>query len=233
MAKEQTTSEATYSAIRSRILLGHYPADAHLTEIDLARELDVSRTPVREALRRLTAEGLVSLSPNRGVTVIGWSDDEIEEIFELRALLESFGARLAASKVSKSDLDRLRRLVDEMDELHKDTGRPERFEQIALLNNAFHLGILQVSGKQSFVSVLSSLLHVPLVARTFIRYSPEDLHRSANHHHELLSALGAGDGLWAESVMRSHILAARSVLTTNFRDAASSPTELDGSERDT
>jgi DNA-binding GntR family transcriptional regulator len=224
-AKTQTSREAAYSAIRSRILLGQYATDIHLTEMDLARELDVSRTPVREALHRLAAEGLVSLSPNRGVTVNGWSDKEVEEIYELRALLESFGARLAAAAITESDIDRLRGLVDEMDELIKDTGRPERFERIALLNNEYHLGILQVTGKQAFVTTLTSLLHVPLVARTFIRYSPESLQRSANHHHELLSALEAGDGLWAESVMRAHILAARSGFTTKLRDAVSSASE--------
>lgn len=227
--KGQTSRETAYSAIRSRILLGQYATDIHLTEMDLARDLDVSRTPVREALHRLAAEGLVSLSPNRGVKVIGWSDREVEEIYELRALLESFGARLAATKVTKNDLDRLRDLVSEMDELNKDTSRPERFERIALLNNEFHLAILQATGKESFVTILTSLLHVPLVARTFIRYSPQDLQRSANHHHELISALDAGDGLWAESVMRSHILAARSVFATNYRDAASSPDATGGS----
>jgi DNA-binding GntR family transcriptional regulator len=228
-AKPQTSREAAYTAIRSRILLGQYATDIHLTEMDLAKELDVSRTPVREALHRLAAEGLVSLSPNRGVKVIGWSDEEVGEIYELRALLESFGARLAAARINKGDLDWLRGLVEEMDELERDTGRPERFEQIALLNNEFHLGILQATGKQSFVTILTSLLHVPLVARTFVRYSPADLQRSANHHHELISALEAGDGLWAESVMRSHILAARSVFASSPRDASSAGGEPDES----
>ncbi|MFC7529202.1 GntR family transcriptional regulator [Actinoplanes sp. GCM10030250] len=110
-------------------------------ESELAATIGVSRTPVREALRRLHAEGLVDWAANRGATMPAWSDQDLEEIFELRALLET-----------------------------------------------------------------------PLVNRTFRRYDDAAMARSMSHHRELIAAFEAGDRAWAGSVMRAHILAARSTL---------------------
>jgi DNA-binding GntR family transcriptional regulator len=198
---------SAYEAIRDRILDGTFAVDDHLVEADLAAQLDVSRTPVREALRRLASEGLVTFQPNRGARVAGWSEAELAEIFELRALLESYGARLAAARATDEDLDHMRELAGHMEELV--ASGHEDFHQVALANNAFHLAVLRAAGNERLVSILSSLVHVPLVQRTFARYSPEAIQRSLAHHRECIEALACRDGLWAESVMRAHILAAR------------------------
>jgi len=210
--KPATSSRAAYEVIKDLILDGTFEIDAHLVEADLAAQLDVSRTPVREALRRLASEGLVAFEPNRGARVAGWSAVELAEIFELRALLESYGARLAASRVTEDDLVSLRALAKCMeDEVAVEPGQQD-FHQIALANNEFHLGVLRVAGNERLVAILSSLVHVPLVQRTFADYTPEGLQRSLAHHRECIAALEMRDMLWAESVMRAHILAARPVL---------------------
>src|SRR3546814_11933686 len=79
-------------AIREGILAGEFPQGSHMTGRQLAEATELSRTPVREAMRRLDAEGLITLIPNRGAFVARWSEDEIKQIYELRVLLESFAA---------------------------------------------------------------------------------------------------------------------------------------------
>jgi DNA-binding GntR family transcriptional regulator len=203
-----------YETIRDRILNGTFAVDDHLVEADLAAQLDVSRTPVREALRRLASEGLVTFQPNRGARVAGWSDAELAEIFELRALLESYGARLAAARATDEDLDRMRELAARMEDLVAADPGQEDFHQVALANNAFHLAVLRAAGNERLVGILTSLVHVPLVQRTFAGYSPAAIQRSLAHHRECIDALARRDGLWAESVMRAHILAARPLAAT-------------------
>ena len=93
--------------LRDLILGGSIPAGAKLGEADLASRLDVSRTPIREALSRLAAEGLVELVPNRGARVAHWTDEELEQIFELRLRLEPYAVGLAVPRLTDSDLDDL------------------------------------------------------------------------------------------------------------------------------
>ena len=93
--------------LRELILAGSLAAGAKLGETELANRLDVSRTPVREALSRLAAEGLVEIVPNRGARVAKWSDHDLEQIFELRLRLEPYAVGLAVPRLTNADLDEL------------------------------------------------------------------------------------------------------------------------------
>jgi DNA-binding GntR family transcriptional regulator len=201
-------AEKAYEAIRDGIVGGGFPVGRRLREEELAGSIGVSRTPVREALRRLDAEGLVEFSPHRGAQVASWSDQDLDEIFGLRSVLESYGASLAATRIGPEALAELAGLADGME---RASGRGQ-LDEVAELNNRFHAGVLAASGNQRLVGLLSGVVVVSLVRRTFHRYSPEALARSHAHHRELLAALAAGDPEWAASVMRSHVLAARAVL---------------------
>ena len=108
------SSSMVYELVRSRIMAGHYAPGAHLTEGQLCEELDVSRTPVRAALRRLTEEGLIQTEPHRGAFVAQWTRSDVDEVFELRCILESRGAGLAAARRSADECAELRKSVDEM-----------------------------------------------------------------------------------------------------------------------
>src|SRR5258708_39086223 len=99
IARKRENEERVLDSLRDRILSGAYAVGFHLRESQVAAELGVSRTPIREALQRLAVEGLIDLYPNRGARVAGWSEQELEEIFGLRILLESYGARLAAPRI--------------------------------------------------------------------------------------------------------------------------------------
>lgn len=191
-----------YRSIREQILSGDLPSGEWLREGDLATALGVSRTPVREAFRRLAAEGLVHHERNRGVQVKIWSLNDLDEIFALRTQLEPWGCGLAA-KSGTAALDQLASLASAMDaaagQRHPDIDR------ITALNNRFHQAILDSADNSRLSAVLTSLVQVPLVWRTFSHYSPEVLQRSLAHHHEIVEALRVGDPDWAESVMRSHV----------------------------
>ena len=208
-------SDHAYQLIRTQILSGERQGGDWLREGDLAESLGVSRTPVREALRRLTAEGLVRYERNRGVQVQAWTADDLDEIFSLRSVLEPWACRLAATSASV-DLAELDRLAHGMDAAAR--GAVADVDRITELNNRFHRLILEGSNNRRLGSVVSSVVQVPIVWQTFSHYSDTDLRRSLAHHHELVSALGAADADWAESVMRSHVRAAWNSLRARSED---------------
>jgi DNA-binding GntR family transcriptional regulator len=206
-----TATGRAYAALRADILGGARPAGSRLPEDTLAEELGVSRTPVREALQRLGTEGLVEHLPHRGARVSGWTTDDLQETFELRALLEGLGARRAAARATPEDVAGLRGLCTRMERAIA-PGRPRDLDALTTHNSAFHAELLRVSGSARLTGMVAGVVHVPLVMRTFHQYSDHALARSQHHHRELCDALAHGDGEWAESVMRSHVLAARTCL---------------------
>lgn len=211
------SADHTYAAIRQEILRGERAAGEWLREEDLAASLGVSRTPVREALRRLATEGLVRHERHRGVQVESWSLADLDEIFSLRSVLEPWGCALAAAS-GLADLDALRDLADRMDAAAG--GASPDLDEITRLNNRFHGEILAASGNGRLVQLVATVIAVPIVWRTFSHYSPAAMRRSLAHHHELVDALAAQDPDWAESVMRSHVRAARSTLAEHDPDRA-------------
>lgn len=203
--------DKAYQAVRDGILAGRYAPASRITEQEVAAVAGVSRTPVREALRRLHAEGLVDFTPNQGAMVTDWSVADADEIFELRALLESYGAARAAERASEAQTAELRRLAELQ---YEECGtRSEGYlERIGELNSRFHRRLQEAAGSPRLSRVLASLLEAPLVMKTFLNYTQDDLMRSAAHHLELVRALESRDPEWARSVMRSHVLAARRTL---------------------
>lgn len=199
-------ADHAYQLIRDEILSGRRASGEWLREGEMAEWTGVSRTPVREALRRLTAEGLVRYERHRGVQVQDWSVRDVDEIFSLRSVLEPWGARLAALS-GTVDVAELADLATRMDELAPD-GRPADVDKLTELNNRFHRTVLEAADNTRLTNVIASVIQLPLVWRTFSRYTPEALRRSLAHHHELVSALAARDPDWAESVMCSHVRAA-------------------------
>ena len=206
-------TQSAYESIKTRILGGAYEPGKKLSEEDLAAAVGVSRTPVREALRRLHAEGLVDWEANRGATVPAWREQDLEEIFELRALLEGYGAELAATRITPEEIARLRELCTEM-EGYAAGQRRDRADRIAVCNAQFHEIILGAGRNRRLSALLGAVVQTPLVNRTFRRYDEAAMARSMSHHRELIDAFEARDRAWAGAVMRAHILAARATLGT-------------------
>jgi len=208
----QTGGQAAYESLRGRILSGELPAHATLREQALAEELGVSRTPVREALRRLDSAGLVDFVPNRGATVLAWSQEQMRETYLLRAGLESRAAALAASHIDAADVQLLSRLVERMDDF-VDAVEDAGITTLARLNAQFHHIIVAASGSAQLLSLTESVARVPLMESRFRSNGALFRSRSNHQHRDILTALASGDSLWAEVAMRSHILAARNMVT--------------------
>lgn len=207
-----------YSTIREQILNGELAGGQRLREDELATMIGVSRTPVREALRSLAAEGLLLYERNRGMRVESWTLKDLEEVHGLRMLLEPYATALAA-KSGQLDIIQLARLADEMDEAVL-ASRPD-INRITEINNQFHDTIMEGSGNQRLRMLVNSIIQVPTVRRTFAQYTPEDLRRSAAHHRELVESLRSGDAVWAESVMRLHMRLGWISTQRRFLDGAS------------
>lgn len=202
--------EKAYEAVREGIIGGRYRPGARITEQEVAVLAGVSRTPVREALRQLNAEGLLEFVPNQGAVVTSWSERELNEIFDLRAVLESYAAAQAARNADAAMVARLRSLAEQQlaASQQRKPGYPARITE---LNDQFHHEIAEAGGNRLLRNILTTLTQSALVMITFRNYDTESLVRSAQHHLELAAAVEAGDPDWAASVMRSHILAARRV----------------------
>ena len=210
---ETPSTERTYGEIRDRILSGRLLPGARLVEVDLAAELDVSRTPIREALRRLYAEGLIEMLPNRGATVRSWTDGELHDIYQSRAELESLAAALATERIDAEALERLQQLCLEMEACGVEPDRDGR-DRLTELNTEFHDTIRYAAKSPTLTTMIHGVAQLPLVRVTFHRYSREDLERSRNHHREMLAAFRVGDRDWAAAITRAHVLAARASLMT-------------------
>jgi DNA-binding GntR family transcriptional regulator len=203
--------DQAYQTVRDGIISGRYPPASRITEQEIAEAAGVSRTPVREALRRLHGEGLVEFQANHGAVVTDWSDTDANEVFELRAMLESHGAARAAVNATPAQRQELRELAEEQHRHSVERGEGH-LERIGELNSRFHRRLQEAANSPRLARALAALLEAPLIMKTFLKYRPQDLERSAVHHLELVRAIESGDPDWAASVMRSHILAARGAL---------------------
>lgn len=195
-------------ALRDRILSGQLPGGSRLGEVELARELGMSRTPVRQALLRLAAEGLVEIAANRGARVIARSDSELEYVFEMRARLEGLAARRAATRATDEQIELLDEVAHEL-AVH---AREGRMDAVTKLNGQFHGMLIEIAGSSTLANAVAGLLHASVLARTQSSFDQAAQERSSNHHIEIVAAIRAHDPDWAESVMRSHLLSARASL---------------------
>ncbi|RAR58205.1 MULTISPECIES: GntR family transcriptional regulator [Halomonadaceae] len=216
----QTATTKVHDVIKQRILDGHYQAHEYVRETSVARELEVSRTPVREALRELVSEGWLEATPHHGSRVVAWTEKDAREVFELRLVLEPMAIRLACEHMNKQCLARLEAMASRMEDLTErvETDYDVRNE-IALLNHDFHRELILAGGNQRLASLLDSVVRTSVIRRNFGNYKLANLRRSMRHHREILDAILAGSPTWAENVMRAHLLAARA-LHVQFPDAA-------------
>lgn len=203
-------SEATsraYNFLRAGILKGEFPAGGRLLETAIAEQSGVSRTPVREAIRKLHAEGLVILRPHFGAVVRSWTLEELEDIFSLRAVIEAHSVERAAARITPQQLKELSSLARRMINLAEAKGAGYR-NRIGDLNAEFHRKLIDASGSERVRTMMAQVIDMPLSLRTILRYDDAALDRSVHHHLEIVAALECRDVSWAGSVMRTHVLAA-------------------------
>jgi DNA-binding GntR family transcriptional regulator len=204
-----SAADRAYHYIRRRIVDGVLASGAFLVEQDLAQDIGVSRTPVRDALSRLENEGLVRAEGNRRATVREFTEAEVEECFEMRAQFESYAAARAATRMSPEALTKLKRFAAEMDEVVAKGGEDAAF-RFSELNTHFHNIILEQAGSPRLREIMKPLMQVQLVLMKRFQHTIEaHLVRSCWHHRELIAAFEARDPVWAEAQMKTHLLSAK------------------------
>jgi DNA-binding GntR family transcriptional regulator len=203
-------AEHAYTVLRDEVLSGAVGADERLTEMTIAEKLGISRTPVREAVKRLIIEGFLTRERGQGLRITTLAPDEVQQIFNIRLMLESYAARRAASHATDAEIAELKRLAGVM------TARtPPRSEaDFAILseaNAAFHRQVMLAARSPRLGAMLSLAVNLGLVLRTYRLYSDHDMIRQARHHHDIAEAIALRDPDWAEAAMSAHIHAAAAV----------------------
>jgi DNA-binding GntR family transcriptional regulator len=190
--------QSVYDALIDLIVGGDLPPGQHMVETDLARQLGVSRQPIREALHRMEAEGWVDLRPSQGAFVHVPTDAEVDNLLDVRALLEAETARLAARAPSPAQVARLREISRE----GQAAAEADDFGEAVAVNSLFHAEVAAIGGNE----VLAELADI--VGRRVQWYyrlvAPERGQGSWTEHGELIDAIEGHDADRAESLARKH-----------------------------
>lgn len=191
--------ESVYERLCDDIRAGVLAPGSRLREAEIAERLSVSRTPVREAIRRLEAEGLVDHLPRSGATVRRLDYSETMELYEMRTVLEGTAARLAARAASPVELEELQAINAEM---RAADGQPER---LVRLNRQFHRRLLEASRNRFLLRAMATVENTLLILGASSMHLPERAVAAVAEHGEVLDALLIRDGAAAEAAMRRHM----------------------------
>ncbi|WP_235915924.1 GntR family transcriptional regulator [Thalassovita mangrovi] len=196
------------------IVMGQLAPGARLLESVVARDLGVSRAPVREAARLLESSGLVTYAPNRGFFVRQITADELDDLYELRLVIETAAIRHLIRNKDPQVIDRLARQIDE---LHRVAG--EGFDMLTQVSAdmEFHRLLCEGSGNPKFLKVFEQIAIETEFSIMVVGHLYDDPHRIAETHVPVLDAIRAGDEERAVEALRYHIADAQVVVTRSFR----------------
>jgi len=198
--------ERVYEYLKTAILSGHLNPGERLTEEHLAETLGVSRTPVREALHKLESEGLIKIRKKRGFIVSRDSKEEVEELFELRSILEGYALRVISESVSEETLHRLEEFIQNAEEAL----RRKKIEDIFKWNTRFHDTLHELVANKTRLHrlIVNMRKYVLRHRKDTLRY-PDGGRRSVEGHRKIVMALQLKDPDLCERVMREHIQEAK------------------------
>lgn len=204
LSRDGTFSQRTEAVLRDMILEGSLPAGERLNEVALANALGISRGPLREAVQRLAAEGLLTVISHRGAFVRTFDKREVEELYDLRTALETHVARLVCERATDEQVEGLVKLVEGAARaLTKDPDGAYPSDR------DFHAALLAVVGHPAIERALLDCQRQISLARGLSAKDPSRARRAQDEHHALVEAIAARDGDAASSLMRVHLEEAR------------------------
>jgi DNA-binding GntR family transcriptional regulator len=203
--------------LRDMIVQGDIAAGGRRNESRLAEILDVSRTPIREALKQLASEGLVELLPGRGARVARLAPEAILELFEVISGLERHAVELASARMTRRELARLQTLHERMVLHHRQGRRPDYFR----LNQEIHLGLVAAARNPTLKATHAILMAQAGGGRYIALMSPERWTGAVTEHEALMQALAARDATRAGQIMLQHVLRTGEVAAAALRDETS------------
>jgi DNA-binding GntR family transcriptional regulator len=209
-----------YEQLRAAIVENRYRPGQRLVEQRIAAELGLSRTPVREALRILEAEGLVVSERNRGATVRPLSPTEVVDLYGLRIRLESYAAELAAERIDDGQLATLVAAADRFGEVRLtiDTADIDGVRRLNEANRHLHDSILVAARHARLTAMLTRTVDIPLVFQAFSTFGPAEVERSDLFHHLIVEAIRRHDGRRAARLMAEHITQGRDAVLDAMAD---------------
>lgn len=194
-------SGAAYSAVKQALLSSKYSPGDRVAIDELCRELEVSRTPVFEALNRLEVEGLVEIVPRRGVYLVTFSDEKAEELCAVREVLETMATRLAARNITDKQIEQLRKALDKQAACIRE-GDAEGYATATI---RFHDVIVESSGNKTLEKMLGSIYSQMEALRLRTLYLPKRLKQSFAEHQRIFEALVKRDPTLCEREARHHM----------------------------
>jgi DNA-binding GntR family transcriptional regulator len=209
---ESTLAEVVYESILSAIIAGRLTPGMVLAEVTLSKQLQVSRTPVHDALRQLANDGVVEQSTGRRARVASFTRDDLYELYDLRRYLEGPAAELAAGRMDARQLAPLRAMADD---LAADATSADWTNRWADFDDAFHRTIAESCGNRR---LMQDIDRYRLIQRSFNRLSSDvlSLQQALQEHYEILDALDARDGMRARAGMERHIAVWQQYFVENF-----------------
>ena len=200
LPQQVSLSDQIYQSLRHALLRGELSPGTRMVESAIAEQLGVSRTPVREALNRLSVEGWLISRRNKGVVVASVDHRDVEERYILRQVLESYAAGLAAEHMPDAEIERLAAMCDESDS----TSQDEHMSSFARLNDEFHLGVLRASGNETLVTIWRKFLHPAPYG--YLALGDKDMRRRfVAGHRRVLQAIRDRDPEAARAAMGEHL----------------------------
>ena len=194
-------SSRVYHQIRAEIIRGALVPGESVTEMGLAKDCGVSRTPVREALHQLELEGLVELIPNKGAVILGISPEDICDIYQMRAMLEGSAAERAAQKATEEEIRKLTEILDLTDFYIS----RQNMQQLQAMDGQFHQLIYEMSGSRMLKRVLTDLHYYIGLTRDASLKSKGRAAQSVKEHRAVLEAIAQHDGKNARKLMHLHV----------------------------
>ena len=212
--------ESTYNNLKSDVLAGRFNPGERLTEEHLAKNMGVSRTPVREALHKLASEGLVKPLESRGFSVARDSREEMEDLFDIRAALEGYAVRLICECITEASIDALEDLIRKAENALKRNNLDEIFKYNTRFHDVLHSVI---SHKSRFHNLIAD------TRKYVLRYRKDSLHyltgarRTIDGHKKILLAIGLKNPDLCERVMREHVQEAKEEALHTIADTQNAP----------
>ena len=194
--------EIVYEELKRQIMIGEIPPGTRMMEVELADDMGVSRTPIREAIRKLEKEGLVSIEPRRGAYASEISIKDMVDVLEVREFLEGMAAGLASKRITEEEIEALKHSID----AYRDAVEAGATEEIIEEDEIFHKLIVDCSGNKTLIQMINQVQELALRFR-YIYY--EDFSRyqnMPNEHQEILDAVLTGDPETARKVADEHVL---------------------------
>ena len=204
-ANKVSATDKVFKKLRSDIVTGKIPGGTRLVETALADNMKVSRTPVREALHKLTQEGLLDFIPRVGYFVEDISDYDVQDLFAVRAAMEQLAVKWAVEKISDEEIDRLEMNLKKTDETIKSGPHKDLPEKTVELDREFHQIIYLATRSKRLAQICMMLNDHSVKFRLVMQDKPEIVKRMRDGHSKVLEALRSRDPKKVEEMMRSHI----------------------------